>query len=100
MPTFKVAGHLSSVAGGYEEPKEPVLECNAVNITRPLRMPIRHQPIVFTEADFEGVEPHFDDPVVVTLRVANYTVDRILIDQGSSADLIYGAAFEKLGFKE
>ena len=66
-------------------------------ISHPLRFLFKHQLIIFTEADFEGVEPHYDDPVVVTLRDANYTVDQILIDQGSSADLIYGDAFEKNG---
>lgn len=94
------AGRVGTVAGGYEPEKDEKLECNAVQTARQLRKPFKHQPIIFTEADFEGVEPHYDDPIVVTLRVANYTVDRILIDQGSSADLIYGDVFEKMGFKK
>ena len=37
--------------------------------------------------------------MVVTLRIKNFDVGRVLIDQGSSADIIYGEAFEKLWFK-
>src|ERR1044072_723423 len=50
-------------------------------------------------ADYEGFEPHADDPVVVTLRIKNYDVHKVMIDQGSSADIIYGATFDKMGFK-
>ncbi|XP_057431364.1 uncharacterized protein LOC130724171 [Lotus japonicus] len=39
--------------------------------------------ITFNARDFEGVQPHEDDPIV-----------------GSSTDLIYGDAFEKLGLTE
>ena len=93
-------GRVDSIAGGFELENDEKLECNAVHTARQLRKPFKHKLIIFTEADFEGVEPHHDDLVVVTLRVANYIVDRILIDQGSSADLIYGDAFEKMGFKK
>ncbi|XP_057444763.1 uncharacterized protein LOC130737008 [Lotus japonicus] len=47
-----------------------------------------------------GGAPHEDDPIVVMLKVADYEIERVLLDQGSSADLIYGDAFEKLGLTE
>ncbi|XP_057432272.1 uncharacterized protein LOC130725025 [Lotus japonicus] len=51
-------------------------------------------------ADFDGVKPHKDDPVVVQLRVNNFNVRRVLLDQGSSDDIIYGDAFDKLGLSD
>ncbi|XP_057432295.1 uncharacterized protein LOC130725052 [Lotus japonicus] len=56
--------------------------------------------ITFTVRDFEGVQPHEDDPIVVMLTIAEHEIERVLLDQGSSADLIYGDAFEKLGLTE
>lgn len=50
--------------------------------------------------DFEGIQPHEDDPIVVMLKIADYEIEGVLLDQGSSADLIYWDAFEKLGLTE
>ncbi|GAV72585.1 LOW QUALITY PROTEIN: hypothetical protein CFOL_v3_16073, partial [Cephalotus follicularis] len=46
--------------------------------------------ICFSEVDYEGVRLPHDDPVVVTLLVELFTMKRILIDSGSSADILYG----------
>ncbi|XP_057432253.1 uncharacterized protein LOC130725007 [Lotus japonicus] len=56
--------------------------------------------ITFSVRDFAGVKPHEDDPIVVMLTIANFEIERVLLDQGSSADLIYGDAYEKLGLTE
>ncbi|GAV69745.1 hypothetical protein CFOL_v3_13246, partial [Cephalotus follicularis] len=52
--------------------------------------------ISFSEADYEGVRLPHDDPVVVTLLVEFFTMKRILIDNGSSADILYKHAFDQL----
>ncbi|GAV60338.1 hypothetical protein CFOL_v3_03869, partial [Cephalotus follicularis] len=52
--------------------------------------------ISFSEADYEGVHLPHDDPVVVTLMVELFTMKRILIDSGSSADISYKHAFNQL----
>ncbi|GAV72423.1 hypothetical protein CFOL_v3_15911, partial [Cephalotus follicularis] len=52
--------------------------------------------ISFSEADYEGVRLPHDDPVVVTLLVELFTMRRILIDNGSSADILYKHAFDQL----
>ncbi|GAV69249.1 hypothetical protein CFOL_v3_12750, partial [Cephalotus follicularis] len=52
--------------------------------------------ITFSEADYEGVRFPHDDPVVVTLLVELFTMKRILIDSGSSADILYKHAFDQL----
>ncbi|GAV70344.1 hypothetical protein CFOL_v3_13842, partial [Cephalotus follicularis] len=52
--------------------------------------------ITFSEVDYEGVRLSHDDPVVVTLLVELFTMKRILIDSGSSADILYKHAFDQL----
>ncbi|GAV75888.1 hypothetical protein CFOL_v3_19364, partial [Cephalotus follicularis] len=52
--------------------------------------------ISFSEVDYEGVRLPHDDPVVVTLMVELFTMKRILIDSGSSADILYKHAFDQL----
>ena len=42
--------------------------------------------------------PH-DDPLVVRAVVANKTVHRVLIDNGSSVDIIFASAYDKMGIK-
>ncbi|GAV88788.1 hypothetical protein CFOL_v3_32209, partial [Cephalotus follicularis] len=52
--------------------------------------------ISFSEVDYKGVRLPHDDPVVVTLQVALFTMKRILIDSGSLADILYKHAFDQL----
>ncbi|RDX95427.1 hypothetical protein CR513_22056, partial [Mucuna pruriens] len=40
--------------------------------------------ICFTDEDYKGTLPHQNDPMVISLIVANYKIERILIEQGSS----------------
>ncbi|GAV60955.1 LOW QUALITY PROTEIN: hypothetical protein CFOL_v3_04483, partial [Cephalotus follicularis] len=52
--------------------------------------------ISFSEVDYEGIRLPHDDLVVVTLLVELFTMKRILIDSGSSVDILYKHAFDQL----
>jgi hypothetical protein len=51
----------------------------------------------FSEEDARGVVMPHDDALVVTLTVANHGIHRILVDNGSSADILYYPAFQQMG---
>ena len=50
---------------------------------------VRGIPIIFSEDDARGVHHPHCDALVVTLLVANKRLHRILIDNGSSADILF-----------
>jgi len=52
--------------------------------------------ITFTKGDLRDVVPHDNDPIVISLVTAGRTVHRVLVDQGSSADVMFWPTFEKL----
>jgi len=52
--------------------------------------------LCFTKADLRGVVPHEDDPVVISVMNVDKRVHRVLIDQGSSIDVIFWGTFNKL----
>ncbi|GAV78445.1 hypothetical protein CFOL_v3_21913, partial [Cephalotus follicularis] len=60
------------------------------------QQPRDEEVITFSEVDYEGVRLPHDDPVVVTLLVELFTMKRILIDSGSSTDILYKHAFDQL----
>ena len=53
-------------------------------------------PITFTEEDARKVVHPYDDALVVTLEIAGYSTRCVLIDNGSSADIIYLTAFQQM----
>ena len=53
--------------------------------------------ITFSDSDLEGCQHPHDDPLVVRAVVANKTIHRVLIDNGSSANIIFASAFDKMG---
>ena len=59
------------------------------------KLPRLDTTITFSEFDMEGCQHPHDDPLVIRVVVANKTVHRVLIDNGSSADIIFSSAFEK-----
>ncbi|GFZ14708.1 hypothetical protein Acr_24g0008980 [Actinidia rufa] len=53
-------------------------------------------PITFSSDDLRGLHLPHDDALVVSAVIANFNVQRILIDSGSSADILFISAFEKM----
>ena len=53
--------------------------------------------IGFSEDDARRLYHPHDDALVVSLRVGDYNVHRMLVDNGSSADILYYPAFQQMG---
>ena len=53
-------------------------------------------PIIFTESEARGLWHPHTDAIVVTLRIAGRKVFRILVDNGSSADILFKSTFNKM----
>jgi hypothetical protein len=54
-------------------------------------------PITFSEEDvrLQGF-PH-NDALVIEANIANWTFGKLLVDNGSSADIIFADAYDKMG---
>ena len=52
--------------------------------------------ISFTDEDAERIHHPHDDAIVITLLIADYTTRRVLIDNGSSADILYYLVFQQM----
>ena len=61
------------------------------------KLPRLDTSITFSDSDLEGCQHPHDDPLVVRAVVANKIVHRVLVDSGSSADIIFASAFYKMG---
>uniref|UniRef100_A0A2N9IY34 Uncharacterized protein n=1 Tax=Fagus sylvatica TaxID=28930 RepID=A0A2N9IY34_FAGSY len=53
--------------------------------------------IVFNNQDLEGVQLPHSDALVITLRIGEFDVKRVLIDPGSSVKIMYESLFRGLG---
>ena len=52
--------------------------------------------LVFTRADLRDVVPHDNDPVVISIVTTGRKVHRVLVDQGSFANVVFWSTFNKL----
>jgi len=52
--------------------------------------------LVFTRTDLQDVVPHDNDPVVILVVTAGRKMHRVLVNQGSSADVMFWSTFNKL----
>ncbi|XP_016164209.1 uncharacterized protein LOC107606690 [Arachis ipaensis] len=49
--------------------------------------------VTFTHADFNSKIQNLDDPVVITLQLGDLLVKKVLLDPGSSADVLFYSTF-------
>ena len=84
-----VGGKLKSVR------KAKGREINSVHSRLPpMKMPKNEEPdIVFSERDGRGIRQPHEDPLVIMLKVEEFNIHRVLIDNGTSANIIYLPAF-------
>ena len=78
--------HLRSIRSGE------VIEVQVVS-----KLPRLVTTITFSDSDLEGCQHPHDDPLVIRAIVANKTIHRVLVDNGSSTDIIFSSAFNKMG---
>lgn len=52
--------------------------------------------IIFSEEDMFGVHSHNNDPMVIIVKCEEWDIKRVRVDQGSSTNILYSVAFERL----
>ena len=61
------------------------------------KMPRINNPIIeFSEEDARRLHHPYDDALVVSIRMGDYNTHRVLVDYGSSADILYYPAFQQM----
>ncbi|XP_050242331.1 uncharacterized protein LOC126691321 [Quercus robur] len=100
QPPRKVIGEINTITGGPSSGSFRSLkkachrQVNSVH-TVPLSKHRRtYQDMSFNEGDARGVKQPHNDPLVIVLNIEGFNTRRILIDNGSSADIIYLPAFQ------
>ena len=80
--------HVRSIRSGE------VMEVQAVS-----KLPRLDTAITFLDSDLEGCQHPHDDSLVIRTVVANKTIHRVLVGNGSSADIIFASVFDKMGIR-
>ncbi|CAJ2666975.1 uncharacterized protein LOC123904879 [Trifolium pratense] len=91
---FSGGGESSSARKRYV--RRAISEIYLVSQPQPLDVP----DLAFTAKDGLEVAPHDDDPLVIQVQILNCDVKRVLIDSGSSADIMYWEAFKAMQLAE
>ena len=78
--------HLRSIKSGE------TLEVQTVS-----KLPRLNNTITFSNFHMKGCQHPHDDPLVIKAIVANKTIHRVLVDNGSSADIVFASTFDKMG---
>ncbi|XP_010695402.2 uncharacterized protein LOC104908050 [Beta vulgaris subsp. vulgaris] len=55
--------------------------------------------MIFTKEDARGIVYPHDDPLVISLQISTAMIHRVVVDGGSSANILYEETFEKMGFE-
>ncbi|XP_030970607.1 uncharacterized protein LOC115990989 [Quercus lobata] len=75
-----------------------VRDCSSVQPSEK-KLRFTREPIAFNDDDLEGtIQPH-DDALVVVARINGFIVKRVLINQGSGAEVMYPNLFKVHGLK-
>ena len=93
-----ISGGLTAGGTLKSQKKAHEREINSVHSRLPpVKMPRNDEPdIVFSKRDGRGIRQPYDDPLLIILRVEKFNIHRVLIHNGSSADIIYIPAFRQM----
>ena len=85
-----IRGSFKSFRKSYQR------QVNSVHGMPPLKQRRTGQDMLFSEEDAKGVKQPYDDSLVIMLMIEGFNTRRVLIDNGSSTDIIYLFAFQQL----
>ena len=94
-------GEIKTIAGGpftggsFRSLKKAYQrQVNSVHMILPFKQRRTDQNMSFNEADAMGVKQPHNDPLVIMLNIEGFNTKRLLMDNGSSADIICLHAFQ------
>ncbi|XP_061375190.1 uncharacterized protein LOC133317344 [Gastrolobium bilobum] len=97
-----IAGGLSGGGETTNTRKKHLKQCLAVSgkvISKAKANTDHIKPkIVWDNGDLGDVLPGHDDPLVIQAIIANFGINRVFVDHGSSADILFLPCFRALGF--
>ncbi|XP_014491816.1 uncharacterized protein LOC106754319 [Vigna radiata var. radiata] len=100
-----IRGRINTISGGFagggpstSARKRHVRALRSVNSVQATRKSM--PPITFTDDDFHAPDLEQDDPMVITAEIARYEVGKFLVDQGSSANILYWKTFLQMDLSE
>ena len=91
---FACGGESSSARKAY---LHNIISGETLEVQAMSKLPRLGTTITFSDSDLEGFQHPHDDPLVIRAIVANKIVHRVLINNGSSAYIIFALAFDKMG---
>ena len=90
----------SPTVGGISRTSGKAYACQVHNIFivqwTPKNIYLDDQIISFSEEDARETHQPHDDALVITMNIANFTTRRVMIDNGSSADILYLLVYQKM----
>jgi len=96
-----VHGKINTILGGFSgggctasQSKRYAREVMTIDVREP-NWPVKPD-LYFTKVDLRDVVPHENDPMVISIVIVGRRVHRVLIDQGSSVDVMFWGTFNKL----
>ena len=105
QPLGEIYGISGGFAGGGESNSARKAHLRSIRsaeigeIQAVSKLPRLDTSITFSDSYLEGCQHPHDGPLVVCAVVANKIVHRVLVDNGSSADIIFASAFDKMGIE-
>ena len=100
-------GEIHVISGGFAGGGESILARKAhqrsirsgetLEIQAVSKLPRLDTTITFSDFNMQGCQYPHDDPLIIRAVVAKKTVHMVLVDNGSSANIIFASAFNKMG---
>nr|XP_023870701.1 uncharacterized protein LOC111983264 [Quercus suber] len=98
-----VIGEIMTITGGPSTGrsfkflrKSYQRQVNSVHSMPPLKQRQTDQDMLFLEEDAKGVKQSHNDLLVIMLMIEGFNTIRVMVDNGSSLDIIYLSAFQQL----
>ena len=85
------------IGRSYKDVRKAVQrQVNNVHVNHPMvkHHLTRNDNIVFSKQDVKGIRQPHDDPLVIMLAIKGFNTRRVLVDNGSSTDVMYMTAFQ------
>ena len=103
QPPQNVIGEIKMIAGGpftggsFRSLKKACQrQVNSVSMVPSFKQRQTNQDMSFDKEDTRGVKQPHNGPLVITLTIEGFNTKRILVDNGSSINIIYLPAFQQL----